>query len=196
MPFQTMSKNATRILDAVRSRLPRVQGKARPVFVFLACAALYAIGGTVFASLLAWSLIVVASAGIVIAPTMEAIFDPERTVGLHTFTMLGVVLLMMVPPAAIGFAVAPFVGAWIGWKSALIISVAMAMVCMHATLRRHAVWLSFVIGAAGAFMTPVEPVNVFGNLNVAGFGIHAAAGIACFLVTLIDRDWFTPHKAA
>lgn len=179
--------------NALRDRFLQFESRAKPGFVFFACAALYAIAGTVFASLLAWFLIVIGTVSIVIVSmAAEVMNDPEKTFGLHSIVALGVGLLVMVPPAAIGFVVAPFVGAWVGWKSAALISIAMATVWTHAGMRRHATWLSIVIGAAGAIMTPTEPFDKFGSTTLTALGIHAAAAVACFLVTLIVRDWRAP----
>jgi hypothetical protein len=187
---------ASIMINALRNRFLQFERRTRLGFAFLACAALYAIAGTVFASLLAWFLIVIGTVGIVIVSmAAEVMNDPEKTFGLHSIVALGVGLLVMVPPAAIGFVVAPFVGAWVGWKSAAIISIAMATVWTYTGMRRHAIWLSIVVGAAGAIMTPIEPFDRFGSTTLTAFGVHASAAVACFLVTLIVRDWLAPTSA-
>jgi hypothetical protein len=115
------------MINALRNRFPQFDRRARSGLVFLACAAFYAIAGTVFASLIAWSLIVMGIVGIFVVSMVTGVMnDPENTFGLHSIVALGVFLLVMVLPTGIGFVLAPFVGVWLGWKSAALISIVMA----------------------------------------------------------------------
>lgn len=150
----------------------------------------YAVAGTVFASLIAWSMILVVSVGAVLMPSIGGMIDdPGRAFHAGTGVVLGGVALSAVVIGAIGYAVAPFVGAWIGWKSAIAISLVMALVWCRSETKRYALNVCPVIGAIGALLTPPGAFGEPGSQGLVWVGIAISSVLSVLFATLIVRSW-------
>jgi hypothetical protein len=160
---------------------------------FLGCAAFYAIIGTVLASVIAWSIILFGVFGtMLVAMVTGAKADPGPWFDGTAVAAFGILSLFMVPAGAIGYVVAPFVGFWIGWLSALCISLAMATVWSSAKARRHALWLSLIIGAAAAFLVTRAPYPGPESGLMFAICVVSPAAVASALVTRIIQAWSDP----
>lgn len=157
---------------------------------FIGCAAFYAMVGTLFASLIAWSMILIVSAGAVLMPSIGAMIgDPGRILQAGTGLLLGGVALSLITIGSIGYAVAPFVGAWIGWKSAIAISLVMALLWHRSETKPHALDLSPVVGALGALLTPPPAFGGEGGAGLVWVGIAVSSVLSVLIVTQIGRSW-------
>jgi hypothetical protein len=157
---------------------------------FIGCTAFYAAVGTIFASLIAWSMILMVSAGAILMPVIGGMIDdPTKIFHTGTAVVLGVVTLSAVTIGAIGYAVAPFVGAWIGWKSAIAISLVMALMWNRYETKRHALHISPVIGALGALLTPLPAFGGQDSQGLVWVGIAISSVLSVLFVTLIARSW-------
>jgi hypothetical protein len=168
----------------------------KPALIFIGCAGFYAAAGTLFASLIAWSMILVVSAGAVLMPSIGGmIADPDKAFHAGTAVLLGGVALSTIVIGAIGYAVAPFVGAWIGWKSAIAISLVMALVWHRPETKRYALHVSPVIGALGALLTP-PPSFGEGSQGLVWVGIAVSSVLSAVIVTLFVRSWLERNDPA
>lgn len=157
---------------------------------FVGVAVFYIMAGTVFASLIAWSMILIVSAGAVLIPSFGAMIgDPAKIFQPGTGILLGGVALSLIAIGSIGYVVAPFVGAWIGWKSAVAISLVMALVWHRSETRRHAMHAAPIIGALGALLTPPPGFGGPGSAGLVWVGIAVSSLLSALIVTLIVRSW-------
>jgi hypothetical protein len=164
---------------------------------FIGCTAFYAAVGTIFASLIAWSMILIVSAGALLIPSIGGMIDdPTRIFHTGTAVVLGFVALSGITIGAIGYAVAPFVGAWIGWKSAIAISLVMALVWNRSETKRYALHISPIIGALGALLTPPPAFGGQGNEGLVWVGIAVSSILSVLIVTLIVRSWLERNDQA
>jgi hypothetical protein len=162
----------------------------KPALRFIGCAGFYAAVGTFFASMIAWSMILIVSAGVVFMPSIGGmIADPGKAFHAGTAVVLGGVALSTIVIGAIGYAVAPFVGAWIGWKSAIAISLVMALVWYRSETKRYALHISPVIGALGALLTPPPAFGGQGSQGPIWVGIAVSSVLSVVIVTLFVRSW-------
>jgi hypothetical protein len=157
---------------------------------FIGYAGFYAAAGTLFASLIAWSMILIVSVGVVLMPSIgRMIDDPGSVLHAGTAVVLGGTALAFMVTGAIGYAVAPFVGAWIGWKSAIAISLVMALVWNRSGTRRYAMHISPAVGALGALLTSPASFGQQGSQSLIWMGIAVSSALSALLVTLIVRSW-------
>jgi len=157
---------------------------------FIGYAGFYAAAGTLVASLIAWSMILIVSVGAVLMPIIGALIDhPGKTFHAGTAVLLGGVALTAIVTGAIGYAIAPFVGAWLGWKSAIAISLAMALVWYRPETKRYAVHVSPVIGALGALLTPPPAFGGQDNQGLIWVGIAVSSLLSAVIVSLFVRSW-------
>jgi len=167
---------------------------------FIGYAGFYAAVGTLVASLIAWTMILIVSLGVVLMPSIRGMIDdPGSIFDTGRAVVLGGVALAFIATGAIGYAVAPFVGAWIGWKSAIAISLVMALVWSRSGTRRYAMYLSPAVGALGAFLTPPPALDRQVSQNLVWIGIAASSALSALFVTLSVRSWreaMTPELPA
>ena len=157
---------------------------------FIGYAGFYAAMGTLFASLIAWSMILIVCVGAVFMPSIGGMIDdPASAFQAGTAVMLGGVALSLIAIGSIGYAVAPFVGAWIGWKSAIAISLVMALVWYRPETKRYAPRISPVVGALGALLTPPPAFGEQGSEGLIWVGIAVSSVLSVLFVTLIVRSW-------
>ena len=153
--------------------------------------------GTLFASLIAWSMILVVSAGVVLMPSIGAMIgDPGRIFQAGTGILLAGVGLSLITIGSIGYVIAPFVGAWIGWKSAVATSLVMALIWHRSETNRHALHVSPVVGALGALLTPPPASGGPGGAGLVWVGIAVSSVLSVLVVGLIGRSWFEREDPA
>ena len=160
---------------------------------FGSCAGFYAAMGTLLASLIAWTLILIATAaGVLLTIVPPLVGGPGPASAGGAAAGLGVVGLSLLVTGAIGYATAPFVGLLIGWRAAIAISLAMSLIWSRPAARRYALPLSAIIGALGAFLVSSNAMSErFGAVLIVA-GIAASSALSAALVTWIIRYWLEP----
>jgi hypothetical protein len=164
---------------------------------FIGCVGFYAALGTLLASLIAWSLILIATAGtVLVSMVSHMIGDPGSSVGAVTAAGLGAALLSLVVTGAVGYVAAPFVGVLIGWKSAIVISLAMGLAWCRSGTRPYTLWLSPFMGALGTLLISPPPFTEHGGGILIGLGIAFSSALSAVLATWIFRYWLEPDRSA
>jgi len=160
------------------------------VFQFAGCAGFYAAMGIILASTIAWSMVLIVSAGALLLPSVGGMIgDPGKFLHAGTAVVLGGVGLSLIVIGSIGYAIAPFIGAWIGWKSAIAISLVMALLWHRSETKQHALHFSPVIGALGALLTAPPALGGEGSAGLVWVGIAVSSVLSVVIVGLIGRSW-------